>query len=192
MSNISKRIQHSLESTDFIEQAFPCLTSWGVQDEDVFMHSIGCSVWNTLGHELGYMAVVEAPAPVAVGSDIRSDSAWFEKKTNKPLVLIEFERYDGTSYGKSKLSEKLDNLIEAASRWENMPELIVLSAWSKDLVSAPDISELFNKFKNGIKNKKGININSFSNCSFLFNRFICEPDVEGLLRLEKLMFWESP
>ena len=78
MSNLSSDIQNKLEG-GFIDHAFPVLKANGVKDEDVLVHSMGCSVWNTLGHELGYMAVVEGPAPVASGNDIRSDSIWFDK-----------------------------------------------------------------------------------------------------------------
>jgi len=183
MSNIANAIQDKLE-TDFIEQSFPVWTKHGVKDEDVFIHSIGCSVWNTLGHELGYMAIVEGPAPAASGNDIRYDSVWIDKVNNEPLVLIEFERYDGTPKGKSKLVEKLINLMEAALRWEDKPVLLVLSAWSPGLVSAPDFDELESIFIKGVHNSKGTFISRPENCGLLLQRMVFEPHIDGLLCLK--------
>jgi len=187
MSDIASTIQNKLEG-DFISQAFPVLKSHGLKDEDVLVHSIGCSVWNTLGHELGFMAVVEGPAPVASGNDIRSDSVWFDKGSNTPLVLIEFERYDGTERGKGKLVEKLTNLMEAAMRWDNQPVLLVLSAWSPGLVSAPDFEELEKMFLQGTQNSKGSIVPKPSGCGLLLHRMIFDQEVDGLLRLKRMSF----
>ncbi|MCK5664973.1 MAG: hypothetical protein KAI17_15885, partial [Thiotrichaceae bacterium] len=115
MSSLVNDIQDKLNKSSFIDDSFPVITKQGVMDEDVLLHSIGCSLWNTLGHELGYSAIVECPTPSAAGSDIRSDSVWFDRNTQDPKVLIEFERYDGSVYGKQKLDDKLSNLMEAAS-----------------------------------------------------------------------------
>jgi hypothetical protein len=187
MSDIANAIQSKLE-TDFIENAFPVWTSHGVKDEDVFIHSIGCSVWNTLGHELGYMAIVEGPAPVASGNDIRSDSVWIDKETNSPLVLIEFERYDGSPKGKSQLLKKLVNLMEAANRWEDKPVLLVLSAWSPGLVSAPDFEQLEKTFLKGTFNGQGSFIPRPKNCGLLLQRMVFEQEVDGLYRLNKKIY----
>lgn len=187
MSDIADAIRDKLESS-FIEDAFPVWTSHGVKDEDVFIHSIGCSVWNTLGHELGYMAIAEGPAPVASGNDIRSDSVWLDKQTNTPLVLVEFERYDGTSKGKSQLLKKLINLMEAASRWESKPVLLVLSAWSPGLVSAPDFEQLEKTFLKGAFNNQGSFIPRPKNCGLLLQRMVFEPHADGLYRLNKKIY----
>jgi hypothetical protein len=187
MSDLSSDIQNKLEG-DFIDHAFPVLKANGVKDEDVLVHSMGCSVWNTLGHELGYMAVVEGPAPVASGNDIRSDSIWFDKDSNTPCVLIEFERYDGTDRSKRKLVAKLTNLMEAAMRWGNQPGLLVLSAWSSGLVSAPDLESLRVIFEKGINNSKGTFIPTPASCALLLHRMIFEKEIDGLLRLKHMNY----
>lgn len=45
-----------------VNETFPLLASGKLLDEDVLVHSTGCSVWNTFGHEQSFMAVVECPA----------------------------------------------------------------------------------------------------------------------------------
>lgn len=190
MSNLQEQIEGALEG-DFIKEAYPVLVQQGVKDSDVFMHSIGCSIWNTLGHTLGYMAVVEGPAPAGSGDNIRSDSVWFDKRNIAPRVLIEFERYDGTDRGKAKLVEKLTNLMEASTRWSSQPDLLVLSAWSSGLVSAPDFSELAKMFRSGVSNSKGIRISTPTSCSLLLHRMVFNSDFDDLLRLNHMKFWWS-
>lgn len=187
VTNFHERIQDALEG-DFIESAYPVLVRHGVKDSDVLMHSLGCSVWNTLGHELGYMAVAEGPAPVASGDNIRSDSVWFDKESIAPRVLIEFERYDGRDRGKAKLVEKLTNLMEAALRWNHQPDLLVLSAWSSGLVSAPDFSALEEMFQQGVLNTKGTRIPSPVSCSLLLHRMVFEHGFDDLLRLKHMYY----
>lgn len=187
MTDLPSQIQTTLEG-GFIESAYPVLVQHGLEDSDVFMHSLGCSVWNTLGHELGYMAVTEGPAPVASGDNIRSDSVWFDRGTIAPRVLIEFERYDGSGRGKAKLVEKLTNLMEASLRWQNQPDLLILSAWSSGLVSAPDFQELEDLYRQGVSNSKGFRISSPPSCSLLLHRMVLQPGVDGLLRLKLMSF----
>ncbi len=187
MSSLVSEIEEKLGSS-FIDEAFPIFSLHGLQDTDVLVHSLGCSLWNTLGHELDYMALVEGPAPAASGNDIRSDSVWFEKNNCSPKVLVEFERYDGTAKTEAKLREKLSNLMEAAMRWENKPELIVLSAWSPGLVSAPDLVELESLFRKGVDNSKGLFIPHPLGCQLLLHRLVLDKAHDDLLYLKYQSF----
>ena len=155
----------------WVEKNFPLLTGNQLMDQDVMVHSLGCSVWNTFGHELGYMAVVECPAPGTFGADIRSDSGWFEKGHSQPFSLIEFERYDGSDKGQLKLEEKLKNLLEAAQRWQYSPKLLVLSAWSQGLVSAPDTKRLREICRLGFTSSTGTYVSVRSDVEVIFSRF---------------------
>ncbi|NLD94870.1 MAG: hypothetical protein GX639_19620 [Fibrobacter sp.] len=174
MSDPVVQIMETLATGSFIESTYPILTSWGVNDEDVFVHSIGCSVWNTLGQHLGYMPVIECPAPSAHGADIRTDSTWFSLKEKVPFVLIEFERFDGTDRGQKKLEEKLCNLIEASVRWERSPSVLVLSVWSKGVVSALNKERLIKICRNGFKSTAGVAIQPYKSMSVILNRLIFE------------------
>lgn len=190
MSELVQQIRQALETMDFIDRAFPAFRKWGLRDEDVFVHSLGCSLWNSLGHDAGFMAVVEAPAPFAVGSDIRSDSVWFRRETGDPAVLIEFERYDGSQRSKEKLESKLANLKAANARWDGKPELLVLSAWNVGVVSAPDISGMLAR-TNGMVTNSSERSSGAARKSLLFYRFIFEKESTGLLKLKRLACWEG-
>ncbi|WP_218944989.1 hypothetical protein [Acinetobacter sp. YH12147] len=156
----------------WIRGTFPLMTSGKLLDQDVLVHSLGCSVWNTFGHEQSFMAMVECPAPGTFGADIRSDSGWFDKAAASPLCLVEFERFDGSIRGQQKLEEKLKNLLEAAQRWGHSPKTLVLSAWSQGLVSAPDTQKLKEICRLGFTSSTGTQVHSIPDVEVIFSRFL--------------------
>lgn len=156
----------------WVKEAFPLLTNGKLMDQDVLVHSLGCSVWNTFGHEEAFMAVVECPAPGTFGADIRSDSGWFEKNAASPACLIEFERFDGSVRSQQKLEEKLKNLLEAAQRWQYSPKTLVLSAWSQGLVSTPDTQKLRDICRLGFISSAGAHVYASSDVEVVFSRFL--------------------
>jgi hypothetical protein len=187
MNDLANKIRKHLEG-DFISRCFPMLSRHGVTDQDVLVHSIGCSLWNTLGHELGYSAITECPAPSGGAADIRSDSVWFDPQTNVPVALIEFERYDGTDAGKTKLTSKLTNLVDAARRWNTDSLLLILSAWNSGLVSAPDLAALETQFTSGSLDRRGSKIHPPTGASLLLQRFILRAGDDQLLRFNQVMY----
>ncbi len=156
----------------WIAKNFPLLTSNLLVDQDTLVHSLGCSVWNTFGHEQGYMAVVECPAPGTFGADIRSDSGWFEPNATRPLCLIEFERFDGSRRGQLKLEEKLQNLLEAAQRWQYSPQQVVLSVWSQGVVSTPATQELRDICRSGFISSTGVHVSASPEMTVILSRFV--------------------
>lgn len=182
-ATLAQRIGDEMSSLDFIGKHYPMLCHWGVRDEDVLLHSLGCSAWNALGLELGFMAVTECPAPTTHGADIRPDSTWFDRQQKAPAVLIEFERYDGSERGQKKLDEKLCNLLEARRRWGNTPSVLILSAWSKAVVSAPNKAPLVQRC-HGFTSSTGIHIAGHT--TVLLNRFIFELEQTGTLLLKQI------
>ena len=186
VTDLSASIIGTMSSLEFIERNYPMLSSWGVHDEDVLVHSLGCSAWNELGKELGFMAVTECPAPMTHGADIRSDSTWFCRKQRTPNVLIEFERFDGTDRGQQKLDEKLSNLLEASMRWGNAPSVLILSAWSKGVVSAPNKEKLLERYRSGFKSSVGAYVPPVRNTVILFSRFIFEIENSRSLILKQI------
>ena len=74
--------------------------------------------------------------------------------------------------------------MEAGIRWGGKPVLLVLSAWSPGLVSAPDFDELESIFIRGVRNSKGTFIPRPENCGLLLQRMVFEQHVDGLLRLK--------
>ena len=187
MSELCDKVEKAISTKDLIARNHPMLTDWGVRDEDVLIHSLGCSAWNSIGQELGYMAVCECPAPGAYSADIRSDSAWFSRASKKPEVLIEFERFDGTDRCVKKLDEKIRNLLDAADRWRQAPNLLVLSAWSQGVISAPNTSGFVDLFHRGFKTGIGAQVPAMRNVAVLFNRMIFQRSTDGTLTLAYLL-----
>lgn len=183
-TDLIARICAEMSSLDFVDRSYPMLTSWGVRDEDVLVHSLGCSAWNELGSELGFMAVTECPAPMTHGADIRPDSTWFSRLQRTPDVLIEFERFDGTDRSQKKLDAKLCNLLEASMRWGGTPSVLVLSAWSKGVVSAPDKEAFMQRCRQGFKSSVGAQVPALRDTTVLFSRFIFEIEHSGTLLLK--------
>jgi len=185
MSDLPSTIISRMSSVEFITRTYPMLTKWGMRDEDVLVHSLGCSVWNLLGQELGFMAVAECPAPMTHGADIRPDSTWFCKQKRTPSVLIEFERFDGATRGRQKLDEKTCNLLEASMRWGNSPSVLILSAWSKGVVTAPDKEAIINRCRTGFKSTAGAEVIPSRDMAVLFNRFVFDVEPSGNLALTR-------
>lgn len=185
VTDLPSRIITAMSSLEFISKTYPMLTEWGVRDEDVLVHSLGCSAWNMLGQDLGLMALTECPAPMTHGADIRADSTWFDREQRKPKVLIEFERFDGTARGQQKLDEKVRNLLEASMRWNNSPSVLILSAWNKGIVTAPDTEKLLSRCRDGFKSSVGVQLPPLRNVTVLFSRFIFEIEKSGCLLLKQ-------
>lgn len=185
MTDLPARICSEMSSLDFVDRSYPMLSNWGVRDQDVLVHSLGCSAWNELGSDLGFMAVTECPVPMTHGADIRSDSTWFNRSQRTPDVLIEFERFDGTDRGQKKLDEKLCNLLEASMRWGDAPSVLILSAWSKGVVSAPNKDQFLQRCRQGFKSSVGAQVPAIRNTVVLFSRFIFEIEHSGVLLLKQ-------
>lgn len=175
-----------MSTLEFVDRSYPMLSSWGVRDEDILVHSLGCSAWNELGSELGFMAVAECPVPMTHGADIRADSTWFSRTQCTPDVLIEFERFDGTDRGQKKLDEKLCNLLEASMRWGDAPSVLILSAWNKGVVSAPNKEMFVQRCRQGFKSSVGAQVLPLRNIAVLFSRFIFEIECSGTLLLKQM------
>ncbi|WP_332877471.1 hypothetical protein [Massilia sp. S19_KUP03_FR1] len=186
MTDLTERICAEMSSLEFVDRSYPMLSTWGVRDEDVLIHSLGCSAWNELGSHIGYMAVSECPVPMTHGADIRADSTWFSRTQRTPDVLIEFERFDGTDRGHKKLDEKICNLLEASLRWGDAPSVLILSAWNKGVVSAPNKDGFVQRCRQGFKSSVGAQVPPLRNTAVLFSRFIFEIECGGTLLLKQI------
>ncbi len=74
-------------------------------------------------------------------NEIRSDAVWFDRITQAPIAITEFERYSGKE-DNLKLEDKVKNLLLAHHRWSVKAELLILAYWIKKLTSPPQNSKL--------------------------------------------------
>ncbi len=112
---------------------------WGVKDRGVLIHSLGVTYLTLLGNRLNYVSVTEVPAPcegkyACVSNEIRSDAVWFDRITQAPIAIAEFERFSGKE-DNLKLENKVKNLLLAHHRWSVKAELLILAYWTKKLTS---------------------------------------------------------
>jgi hypothetical protein len=116
---------------DVIRRDVPMLAAdWGIKDEDALLHTLGINLFAGLGRAAGFVGLAEFPVPRAIQWQhklVRVDSAWYDRSTRRPVVLVEFERYSMET-----VLEKLTNLYVAAHGCEFTPELLVLCIWAMD------------------------------------------------------------
>ncbi|MGK0269434.1 MAG: hypothetical protein ACI88H_000065 [Cocleimonas sp.] len=186
-NSLKEKVLTTIENKAFVEHSFPMMSDWGVKDDDTLIHSLGCSYWMELGHHLGYCGVVEVPAPLtyAVRSnhDVRSDAVWFDKKTQKPNLVVEFERYSGTNSDQIKLTDKVKNLLLAHRRWKLAPDFVVLAYWTNGLKTLPDHQGLKTLFEQGFKLANGELVEGSNSKQLLLLNFVFQSDKQGTHRL---------
>jgi hypothetical protein len=124
---IRDAIRQEFTTLAFARDMFPMLTQWGVKDESVAVHSLGCNYLSALGRQLGHWAASEYP--VRVGRKyVRPDVVWWSRPAGEAVLIGEFERFDAGQ--QSKLLEKARNLMEAYDALHRKPRVILLVAWT--------------------------------------------------------------
>ena len=171
----------------FARGAFPVWVERGLPDYSLTLHSAGTSYWAALGHHLGFTGLAEFPAPpegpfAHVGDDVRSDAAWFDRRTHRPVLLAEFERYEGEQDG-PKLQAKVDSLLLAHHRWGQSARFLVLAYWTKGLVGLPRHEELRQRFRTGLTTRAMEQVHGSAAGEVLFFQFILRETPEGQWRL---------
>jgi hypothetical protein len=185
---LTTRISAELLALQQTRDSFPLWTSRGLPDGTI--HSAGVSMLTILGQALGYEAYCEMPAPrqgkyAYAGDDVRSDSAWFDRKTGCPVLLAEFERYSGQTY-ESELLTKVKNLLLAHHRWGEMSECLVLGYWTKSLRDLPDHDLLAHTFRRGFQTRALEPVDGASRGALLMYQFILKEAEPGYWRLDQV------
>jgi hypothetical protein len=127
-------------SLSFARTTFPMLTTWGVADFSLTIHSLGCNYLAAMGREAGFWAMSEYPVRVASASARNSvvpDVAWWEKSTGDAILLGEFERTEPRR--PVKLVEKAKNLLQAHQSLGERPRLLLLVGWA---LAGTDLGDL--------------------------------------------------
>jgi hypothetical protein len=122
------------------------------------------------------MALAEMPAPhfgeaAWKGQDVISDSAWFRRDSERPEVLVEFERYSD-EMDAAKLAGKVQNLVLGHWRWAESPRLLVLAYWSKGLRNLPDHQKLRSIVRDGFQTIARESVKGCRNARIVFVQFL--------------------
>lgn len=131
IQHVNRIITDSAIVQDVIRSEVPMLSAdWGAKDEDALLHTLGINLFAGLARAAGYVGLVEFPVPRAQQWQrklVRVDSAWFNRATRQPVVLVEFERFSMET-----VLEKLTNLYVAAHGCEVAPDVLILCIWALD------------------------------------------------------------
>jgi hypothetical protein len=188
MGNL-KNILQNLADLERVRRILPIWTDWGVEGSGVSIHSLGVSYLAHAGMDLGFCAVTEIPAPRKgvfehITADVRSDSAWFDRASQRVILLAEFERFAGTQ---KDLSPKVENLLLAQHRWKKPDAILLMAYWTVGLVALPDHAFLRNIISRGYETQLREEVAGGSGSCLCFLQFIMQRGKDNLLRLSKIV-----
>lgn len=178
-----------LTTFEVAQERLPLWTTWGVQDAGICIHSLGVTYLTSLGTQLGYVSVSEYPAPRGlshdhVTEDVRSDSVWFDRATQEPVFIAEFERYSGKH---KDLSFKMESLLLAQHRWSRRGLTLLLAYWTVGLVSLPNHEQLQRIVRVGYETRQRERVIGHASAHVVFLQFVVSPDEHDVLRLTKII-----
>lgn len=126
-ANIRSALSREFATLEFARAEFPMLTTWGIRDESVSVHSLGFNYLAALGRHLGFWAATEYP--IRVGNTfVRPDFVWWSKEDQKVKLIGEFERFEAGQ--QSKLVDKAKNLMLSYQALGHSPDAMVLVPWT--------------------------------------------------------------
>ena len=126
-AQIRGALSREFATLEFARAEFPMLTTWGLRDESVSVHSLGFNYLAALGRHLGYWAATEYPIRVG-NSFVRPDFVWWSKQDQQVKLIGEFERFEAGQ--QAKLVDKAKNLMLSYEALERRPEAMVLVPWT--------------------------------------------------------------
>jgi hypothetical protein len=182
-------VPEHLVTLDAARELLPMWTDWGVQDSQVWVHSLGVSLRTLRGHQLGHVAMCEAPAPSGAPhseAGVRLDSIWIDRQTRRPLLLAEFERYEGPQ-DSAKLNGKIQNLLIAHRRWGESASILALSYWTKGLAALPPHAEFRRLFRDGFTTAARERVAGSAKGQLLFFQFVLSEGQDNCLRLTRII-----
>jgi hypothetical protein len=189
--SLENPIISQLKSLKTASELMPILTDWGITDFSLSIHSLGMTYLTLLGNHLGYVGVAEVPTPKSgkyahIGDDIRSDAVWYDRQTCVPILVAEFERYNGST-DQSKLEGKVKNLLIAQHRWGETVKYLVLAYWTKGLTSLPQHTNLQQIITRGFLTPAKELVIGTSTKQLLLLQFVMRENNNGLLYLSEIM-----
>lgn len=205
-NNIIKVIREEFESGNIRNELFPMMTKFGVRDYSETVHSLGLNYITAIGRTIDeIVAVSEYPVypyesfyherdMIAESSssyygvkktkdaEIRSDSIWYSKKNNLPILINEFERYEKSRIKNKKLKEKIQNLLIAYHQFGGKVPVILFVYWSYASVTPGDMSDVISILDKGftLPNKKFVSGIDSRETSYLVYHCIASGNKENL------------
>lgn len=133
-TSIRNALSREFATLEFAREEFPMLTSWGVKDESICVHSLGFNYLAALGRRLGFWAATEYAIRVGK-SFVRPDVVWWSRSDGRVALIGEFERFE--SGQNAKLVDKSKNLMLSYEALGRTPPALLLVPWT---LAGTDIS----------------------------------------------------
>ncbi len=189
--SVVEQIRHETRDLSIARGHLGLWIDRGLADASCSLHSVGMTYWNLMGTMFGFDAIAEMPAPALgaygfVGDDVRNDSAWFAQKADHPSVLVEFERYTGSS-DEGKLARKMNSLLLAHHRWQTVPKVLVLAYWTKGLAALPNHDSLRRRAKHGFETSAKEHVSGAADCVVLFFQFVLQITEDSRWQLSQVI-----
>jgi hypothetical protein len=131
MNRTAAQVREELRELTFARDMFPMLTSWGVEDFSVTIHSLGCSYLSALGRHLEHWAMADYPVKLLHNGNsraVRPDVVWWSRSDESVALIGEFERFQAGQ--EPKLAGKARNLLETYHALDRKPAAVLLLAWT--------------------------------------------------------------
>lgn len=169
---IEKAIRTEFKTLQWAREDFPMLTTWGVEDFSVTIHSLGCSYLSALGRRLGFWAMSEYPVRTEkCGPPLRHDAVWWAKPGAEVVLLGEFERFE--PHGEGKLLQKAKNLMVSHHQLGAAPRILLLLAWSMAGTDMHGIEAVRAIGHNGFRTETGAIVRGLGRrCAFIVKGMI--------------------
>jgi hypothetical protein len=185
------KIEDVIQDLEIARQLLPIWTDWGILDESVSIHSLGVSYLTHLGQYLGYVSISEFPVSRQgqysnVGDDVRPDAIWFDRKTQNPFLIAEFERYSGVD-DQQKLESKVANLLLAHHRLGETAKFLVLAYWTQGLASLPDHARFYQILQQGFETSNRQRVKGAQETNLLCLQFLHQKQSNQAYRLAKIL-----
>lgn len=168
-------IRDEFETGKIRKELFPMMTHFGIRDYSETVHTVGLNYITAIARHIeGCTSLSEYPVypgeysclnvaeertvymgEGAAGSEVRTDSVWYDKRSNQPILISEFERYENNRKKKAKLKEKIQNLLIAYHQLGGNVPVILFVYWSYARVTPGDISSFISILDNGFCSSKG-------------------------------------
>ena len=185
------KIEDVIQDLEIARQLLPIWTDWGVLDEGVSIHSLGVSYLTHLGQYLGYASIAEFPVSrqgdyANIGHDVRPDSIWFDRQTQQPFLIAEFERYGGID-DQAKLESKVANLLLAHHCLGETAQFLVLAYWTQGLASLPDHARFYQILQHGFETSTRQRVKGTQSANLLCIQFLHQKQSDQMYRLAKII-----
>jgi hypothetical protein len=175
---IAKTIITGIRSPNILKEIYPTLFNTGVPDGA--LHAYVLSSLVLLGDQLGFSAVCDSPVfdtldnlLLGEGSK-RPDSVWFERGSDQPKILFEFERFKPGA-----LEIKIKNLLIMSKSYIQELDSMFLIFWSEGILPITVLSPAIELSKKGFR-ASGCQYGP-STCPIVFIETVVRKNSKGLI-----------